>query len=420
MKTLKFLLVLIFFMGAISVDAQINLKDKLKRQTNNRANKNVDQGINKGLDAVETGVKDLFKKKKDGTDSTTVEENQTGANVQAGNDSKQSLKAFSQYDFVPGDKVLLYEDFSQDAIGDFPALWTTNKSGEINTLNVGPGNWLNLNGTEGNWWFLKQIEFPKNFIVEFDVVPKKGAPRYAVGVAMYGENSFKEMSDPFACKTGLIVNVAKTGWETQGLKTGSPKIAGNSQIKPVVEEKVNHVIIWVQNRRVRIYHQGEKVLDMPTNLYEDSKFTRLAFQLYRGASSASYVSNIKITTASPDTRNKLLEEGKLISYGIYFDVNKDIVKPESYGALNDIAKILNEVPDVKVKIVGHTDADGQDADNLDLSKRRAASVKAELVKTFGVKGDRLITDGAGETQPVAPNDTPSNKALNRRVEFIKL
>jgi len=420
MKTFNFFLILIFCLCTFNIDAQINIKDKLKRQTNNRANQRTDQAIGKGLDAVETGVKDLFKKKKDGTDSTAVEENQTGANVQVDNDSKQSLKAFSQYDFVPGDKVLLYEDFSQDAIGDFPALWTTNKSGEINTLNVGPGNWLNLNATEGNWWFLKEIEFPKNFIVEFDVVPKKGAARYAVGVAMYGENSFKEMSDPFACKTGLIVNVAKTGWETQGLKTGSPKIAGNSQIKPVVEEKVNHVIIWVQNRRVRIYHQGEKVLDMPTNLYDDSKFTRLAFQLYRGASSASYVSNIKITTASPDTRNKLLEEGKLISYGIYFDVNKDIVKPESYGALNDIAKILNEVPDVKVKIVGHTDADGQDAANLDLSKRRAASVKAELVKTFGVKGDRLITDGAGETQPVAPNDTPSNKALNRRVEFIKL
>lgn len=420
MKTLKFLLVLIFFMGAISVDAQINLKDKLKRQTNNRANKNVDQGINKGLDAVETGVKDLFKKKKDGTDSTAVEENQTGDNVQAGNDSKQSLKAFSQYDFVPGDKVLLYEDFSQDAIGDFPALWTTNKSGEINTLNVGLGNWLNLNGTEGNWWFLKQIEFPKNFIVEFDVVPKKGAPRYAVGVAIYGENTFKEMSDPYACKTGLIINVAKTLWESHGLKAGNPKIYGDSQLNLVEEEKVNHVIIWVQNRRVRVYHKGAKVLDMPTNLYDDSKFTRFAFQLYRGASCSSYVSNIKITTASPDTRNKLLTEGKLVTYGIYFDVNKDIVKPESYGTLNDIAKILNEVPDVKVKIVGHTDADGQDAANLDLSKRRAATVKAELVKTFGVKGDRLITDGAGETQPVAPNDTPSNKALNRRVEFIKL
>lgn len=171
---------------------------------------------------------------------------------------------------------------------------------------------------------------------------------------------------------------------------------------------------------MRIYHKGSKVLDMPTNLYEGSKFTRFGFLLYRGASSASYISNIKITTASPDTRNKLLTEGKLVTYGIYFDVNKDVVKPESYGTLNDIAKILNEVPDVKVKIVGHTDADGQDAANLDLSQRRAASVKNELVKTFNVKGDRLVTDGMGEGQPMAPNDTPSNKALNRRVEFIKM
>lgn len=416
MKTLKFLFVLIFCLGIISVDGQINLKDKLKRQTNNRANKNVDQGINKGLNAVENGVKDLFKKKKDGQDSTAVDQKQGNASSDGSN---QSLKAFSNYDFVPGDKILLYEDFSQDAIGDFPALWTTNKSGEINTLSIAQGNWLNLNATEGNWWLLKPIEFPKNFIVEFDVVPKKGAPRYAVGVAMYGENGFKEMSDPYSCSTGLIINVAKTAWESYGIKAGNPRITGNSTLATVEEEKVNHVIIWVQNRRVRIYHKGEKVLDMPTNLYDGSKFTRLGFLLYRGASCASYVSNIKITTASPDTRNKLLEEGKLISYGIYFDVNKDIVKPESYGALNDIAKILNEVPDVKVKIVGHTDSDGKDDFNLDLSKRRAANVKAELAKTFGVNADRLITDGAGETQPVAANDTPSNKALNRRVEFIK-
>ena len=418
MKTLIYFLTISFLFGFSNVEAEIKLGDKLKRETNNRTNKNVDQGIDKTFDSVEKGVKDLFKKKdSDGQAKDSVAANQANGSTQV---QQESLKAFSQYDFVPGDQVLLYEDFSQDAVGDFPALWTTNKSGEVNTLNVAPGNWLNLNATEGNWWLLKPIEFPKNYIVEFDVVPKKGGMRYAVGVAIYGENSFKEMSDPFSCSSGLIVNVAKTGWETQGIKTGNPKIAGNSQLNPVEEEKVNHVIIWVQNRRVRIYHKGAKVLDMPTNLYDGSKFTRFGFLLYRGASSASYVSNIKITTASPDTRNKLLEEGKLISYGIYFDVNKDIVKPESYGALNDIAKILNEVPDVKVKIVGHTDSDGQDAANLDLSKRRAASVKNELVKTFNVNGDRLVTDGAGETQPVATNDTPSNKALNRRVEFIKM
>jgi len=132
------------------------------------------------------------------------------------------------------------------------------------------------------------------------------------------------------------------------------------------------------------------------------------------------ISNMRIAVGAPDTRNKLMTEGKLVTYGIYFDVNKDVVKPESYGTLKEIATILNEVPDVKVKILGHTDADGQDAANLDLSKRRAASVKAELVKSFGVKEDRLETDGMGESQPVAPNDIPVNKALNRRVEFVKL
>jgi len=428
MKTLfKFIVSLLIIAMFSSASAQIiNVPKRIEKKVVNRINNKIDRGIDKGLDEVEKDIKgDKKKDEKPAVQGNSGMQGEKGINTadkpQNGSamQGQSGLQSFSNYDFVSGDKVLLYEDFSQDAVGDFPALWTTNKSGEVNTLSVAPGNWLNLNATEGNWWFLKPIDLPKNFILEFDIVPKKGAARYAVGVAMYGENTFKEMSDPFSCKTGLIVNVAKTGWETQGLKAGNSKITGNSQLKPVEEEKVNHVIIWVQNRRVRIYHKGEKVLDMPTNLYDDSKFTRLGFMLYRGASSSSYITNVKITTASPDTRNKLLTEGKLVTYGIYFDVNKDIVKPESYGTLNDIAKILNEVPDVKVKIVGHTDADGQDAANLDLSKRRAASVKNELAKTFNVNADRLVTDGMGESKPVAPNDTPSNKALNRRVEFIK-
>ena len=82
--------------------------------------------------------------------------------------------------------------------------------------------------------------------------------------------------------------------------------------------------------------------------------------------------------------------------------------------------MLKENPTVRVKIVGHTDSDGADAANLDLSKRRGASVKNELAKNFGIDESRLESDGMGESKPVAPNDTPVNKALNRRVEFIKL
>jgi len=318
--------------------------------------------------------------------------------------------------------VLLYEDFSQDAVGDFPALWTTDVAGEVNTLNIAPGNWFNLKSTEGTYWFMKDIVFPKNFIIEFDIVPKKTGGRYAADLVIFGEDSHSEMDkngDPGNC--GIHITIAKSLWDTKGYKKGSgEKLTGSSSLNLVQEEKVNHVIVWVQNRRLRIYHGGGKVLDVPTNIYEGSKFNRMCFKLYRGASCGSYISNIKITTAAPDTRNKLLTEGKLVTYGIYFDVNKDEVKPESYGTLKDIASILNEVPDVKVKIVGHTDSDGADEANLDLSKRRAASVKAELANSFNVNADRLETDGLGETQPVAKNDSPVNKALNRRVEFIRL
>jgi OmpA-OmpF porin, OOP family len=420
---------LAFFLFGLSnyLPAQIiNVPNRVVNKATSRINHNIDKGIDKSLDAVEDEVtgknQNTDKTKTDKTEATKDQKNTGKDASETPKQDQQSLKSFSSYDFVPGDKVLLFEDFSQDAVGDFPALWTTDVAGEVNTLNVAPGNWFNLNSTDGTYWFMKDIDFPKNFIVEFDIVPKKGGTRYAADLVLFGEASHSEMDknvDPGTC--GIHVTIAKTGWQTSGYKKGtSEKLTGSSTNKLVLEEKVNHVIVWVQGRRLRVYHQGGKVIDVPTNIYEGSKFTRMCFKLYRGASCASYISNIKITNAAPDTRNKLLTEGKLVTYGIYFDVNKDIVKPESYGTLNDIAKILNEVPDVKVKIVGHTDSDGSDAANLDLSKRRAAAVKNELVKSFNVNGERLVTDGMGESQPVAPNDTPVNKALNRRVEFIKM
>jgi outer membrane protein OmpA-like peptidoglycan-associated protein len=87
--------------------------------------------------------------------------------------------------------------------------------------------------------------------------------------------------------------------------------------------------------------------------------------------------------------------------------------------LKEVSGVLTENSGLKVQIVGHTDADGDDAANMDLSKRRAASVKAALINEFKIDADRLETDGKGETQPIDKNDTPAGKANNRRVEFIK-
>jgi outer membrane protein OmpA-like peptidoglycan-associated protein len=109
-----------------------------------------------------------------------------------------------------------------------------------------------------------------------------------------------------------------------------------------------------------------------------------------------------------------------VSYGIQFDVNSDKIKLESYATIKEIAQVLKDNPTVKIKIIGHTDSDGDDNSNLDLSKRRAISVKTELTKSFSIDSSRMETDGKGESQPVSTNDTGLNKAKNRRVEFVKL
>lgn len=132
-----------------------------------------------------------------------------------------------------------------------------------------------------------------------------------------------------------------------------------------------------------------------------------------------YVSNVRMATGAPDTRNKMLTQGKWVSHGILFDVNSDRIKGESYGSLKEIANVLTENADLKVQIVGHTDSDGDDKSNLDLSRRRAASVKTALATQFAIDAGRMDTDGKGEGEPVDKNDTPAGKVNNRRVEFIR-
>jgi outer membrane protein OmpA-like peptidoglycan-associated protein len=114
----------------------------------------------------------------------------------------------------------------------------------------------------------------------------------------------------------------------------------------------------------------------------------------------------------------IADSGRIALYGILFDFDKDVVKPESKPTLDEIATLLQTKPELKLKIVGHTDNKGTSEYNLDLSSRRAASVVAALTGTYGIAPDRLTSEGAGLTQPVASNDTEEGRAKNRRVELV--
>jgi OmpA-OmpF porin, OOP family len=186
--------------------------------------------------------------------------------------------------------------------------------------------------------------------------------------------------------------------------------------------KTVHVSIWRQKQRLRVYLNEEKILDLPRALPDGKTYSTALFEVWGEMKDQDryLISNIKLAAGLPDTRSKLITEGKFVTSGILFDVNSDRIKPQSYGVMKDIANVLTENASITVKIIGHTDSDGNAAANLDLSKRRAEAVKASLIKDFGIDASRLQTDGKGASQPVASNATAEGKANNRRVEFVKL
>jgi OmpA-OmpF porin, OOP family len=396
----------------------INPKKILERKANRAIEKKTEEAVDSLFD----------KKEKQEPQEATKEPApvKTGkAEQKPVQDTVPSLLAYSKFDFIPGEKVIFFDDFSQDNIGDFPALWNTNGSAEIVTTNLLPGRWLKF-ASRGAIWTDELLKLPDNYTIEFDIIPIKGEEGRMAGydfrlIQSINPKSYDHGAVPG--KAGFLFSCeyfGRTGYRTyinsdEGNGLG---LSGTKEGQQYYQEenKKYHIAIWVQKARIRLYQDEQKIFDLPKAFPLTSvKMDRIRFE-----EGAAMVSNIRIAIGNPDMRSKLLTEGKLVSYGIYFDVNKDLVKPASYATLKEIATVLTENPAVKIKIVGHTDADGTDAANLDLSKRRAAAVKNELVKSFTIDASRIETEGKGETQPVAANDTPSDKALNRRVEFIKL
>jgi len=113
-------------------------------------------------------------------------------------------------------------------------------------------------------------------------------------------------------------------------------------------------------------------------------------------------------------------EGNLLAVtfkgDVTFDTNSTEVRPELYSEINRVAGVLNQYPNTLIRVEGHTDAKGSSEYNMDLSKRRANTVKTLLVQR-GVADSRIEVVGYGKTMPVATNETEAGRQKNRRVEI---
>ncbi|GAB4123823.1 MAG: hypothetical protein OHK0045_03840 [Raineya sp.] len=434
----------------------INPKETAKQKAEQRANNRIDQGIDKGLDKIEG----LFKKKdksekpnknkkgsknqqnsqdnnqeqntneQNGNNNQPNTNNGGGNNINSQSNRPATLQSYSKFDFIAGEKIVMFDDFSTTNIGDFPANWNTNASGEVVNLEGQTSKFLKI---EKQGIFLPESfnELPENFTIEFDMAVSEDMSEMQSGLlVIFPLLSERKVSYDFFFnkKPHTYTDIHPVG--TVGISKiavadknteNSDEWAVNNTVKLDGIWKagqVNRISFWRQKTRLRMYINENKVWDIPRAFTEPQKYSMLlGANIWQGQ---VFIANLKVAVGQPDTRSKLLTDGKLITRGITFDVGSDKIKPESYGILKEIAQILAENPTVKVKIVGHTDSDGDANKNLDLSKKRANAISKVLSGEFKIDASRMQTDGKGATEPSEPNTTPQGKANNRRVEFIKL
>lgn len=406
--------------------------DKISRKIDRKADRTIDKALDKGEKEIDNEVNEAVKgEKKENTKDNNEKISEVNENsspveeIENEVENKEdSFVAYSKFDFIPGEKIIFYDDFTVDNAGDFPAKWNTNGSGEVVTTAEGE-KWFELKGNS-IYVPLMDKSLPENYTVEFDLKSSELDNKLSSQSYLEIKLDDNEFFNPG--KQWVRVKLPFYQFTAGDIRVEN-RINGQKIIDNGLTEDIRsnmragaHISIAVNKKRFRLWVDEQKVIDIPTLVPENAqriKFTMLGFN-EDFKNYQFYMGNLKIAEGTTDLRSKLITEGRFATNGILFDVNSDRIKPESHGVLKEIAKVLKDNSGIKVRIIGHTDADGDDKNNLELSKRRAASVRSTLVNDFEIDDSRLETDGKGESEPADTSNTPEGKANNRRVEFVKI
>jgi outer membrane protein OmpA-like peptidoglycan-associated protein len=397
------------------------INDTTKRETK----KAVNQGADAAYDEAKRGVKN-------GSGQAAPQQNgvgggaaSSGGGAQAGAQAAGAQAAAGatgagamvasgevyspRFDFVPGETVIYFDDFSDTPPSDYPSRWKKSSKGQAEVVDYQGRHWLRQIGDGRSMRavenFLRvdlQKALPKKLTIEFDV-PRSAA----VGLSFAKE--YWATGQPFIWIAPGKIN---SGYYSHGSKVGFAETG----VTPV-----RHVSIALSGTNAKIYSDGERIQLNP-ELYNDASYViRTIGVLFPDGTSEQdrMFTNFKVAEGGKDYAKDLAVAGRIVTHGITFDSGSDVIKPQSGPTLRNILTLLQDNASLRFEIQGHTDNQGGDKVNGPLSDRRAAAVKVWMVKQ-GVEEARLTAKGLGSTKPVDSNDTPEGRANNRRVEFVKL
>ena len=371
--------------------------DRMKQKAREKMNQQVDRQVDQQTDAPEPADKPT------NASQTTAKDSQDTAAAPAGN-TEQAIRSYQNYDFVPGETTLFYDDFASTQDGEFPSQWElTAGQAVVNRVHGYPALLL----TDGNYAVVeprmtKKNYLPEQFTVEFDTYSVPGSYPVRIEMAQGEESAAVSISGGDISFSSNAVSLSAA------LPSSLSGEAFNNAWR--------HVAIVYRKPQLKVYVEQYRVLSVP-----DTKFAPEQLKVNGAAEQDKPLILKNFRLASGGGMNMIgqtFTEAKIVTHGINFDVDKATLRPESMGVLNQIKSLMTSNPAVKFEIDGHTDNSGTPAHNMTLSQQRAEAVKAQLL-SMGVEGSRLTAKGYGDTKPLGPNTTPADKANNRRVEFVR-
>ncbi len=313
------------------------------------------------------------------------------------------------YDFAPGDRTIFLTDYSDDVVGNFPQRLEF-REGNMEVTELGGVRYIRATSHSAFTIPLPEI-LPERFTIEIDIINRPALDAVA----------FELQGNPKRSTDGKTSTIA---WGNDGLTLtggggGEVRLENNEANRVRYRGKPAQLRILGDGKYIKAYLDERRLVNVPNANFERSKGLNLVLDA-RSTDNALYVGRIRVAESRKSIYDALAAKGRVATQGILFGTASDQVRPESRPTLKEIASMLQQHPELKLRIEGHTDnVGGQDA-NLILSERRAAAVKSALVTDFQVDAARLESKGFGDTKPAGSNASAEGRQNNRRVELVRL
>jgi outer membrane protein OmpA-like peptidoglycan-associated protein len=339
---------------------------------------------------------------------------------------KDPEMAYRNFDFVAGDEIIFDDDVAGEQIGEFPSKWdliegeaeiakmngenviVMKQGAKIRPLMKDIYNYLgDVFTIEFDYWFTyqKESEYHGTYWLYLTSPKQK----------WYQSNNFYTRLPGFLRHWDKEREDGKVGFSYWWNTTSNESRSGDRDVLLETGKWV-HISLSFNKRAMKIYVNETRIANIP-NMTNDIGWMTLT---YGGGDDhrSGYIRNIRIAKGAVPLYDRMMTDGKIISYGITFDVGKATLKPESLGEINRIVSLMNENPTIKFSVEGHTDNTGKADANLKLSQSRSQAVVDKMME-LGIAADRLTATGKGQANPISDNTTDEGRAKNRRVEFVK-